>query len=375
MTAGISLINYVTRIQFGYGAASTLEGELDRLDVRRPLLVTDKGVIAAGLVGMVPRKLPWHACYDVTPSNPTEAAVRQAAAIYVDAGCDGVVALGGGSPIDLAKGIALAVTHEGPLIGYALAHGGMDRITARTAPVIAVPTTSGTGSEVARATVVIMADGAKRVIASPFLVPRAAICDPELTLTQPPGLTAAVGFDAIAHCVETFCSPVVNPPAEAIALDGLERALANIEQAVRDGTNRDARWHMMMASLQGGMAFQKGLGAVHALSHPLGELGLHHGTLNAVLLPSVLRRNEAFIGPKLARIGEMLALTASESFADHLARLMARLSLPSSLSQLGVRRDCIADIARKAAIDTCSATNPAPLGVADYEELLATVLR
>src|SRR5205085_1521399 len=234
-----------------------------------------------------------HAVFDATPSNPTERAVRAAVEVYRAEHCDGLVAIGGGSSIDLAKGAAIAATHDGPLAGYATIEGGAARITDKVAPLIAIPTTAGTGSEVARGAIVIVDDGRKLGFHSWHLVPKAAICDPELTLALPPFLTAATGMDAIAHCMETFMAPAVNPPADGIALDGLERAWANIEKATRDGSDREARFHMMSASMQGAMAFQKGLGCVHSLSHSLGGANpkLHHGTLNAMFLPAVVRFN------------------------------------------------------------------------------------
>ncbi len=201
--------------------------------------------------------------------------------------------MGGGSAIDCAKGVAIAATHDGPLTHYATIEGGSPRITDKAAPLIAVPTTSGTGSEVARGAIIIVDDHRKLGFHSWHLVPKAAICDPELTLGLPPKLTAATGMDAIAHCMETFMSPAVNPPADGIALDGLERGWANIERATRDGSDREARFNLMSASMEGAMAFQKGLGCVHSLSHSLGGVDprLHHGTLNAMFLPAVIRFN------------------------------------------------------------------------------------
>src|SRR5690606_1311405 len=232
-----------------------------------PLIVTDAGVKAAGLLertqaalGSLPQ-----AVFAETPSNPTEAAVRAAAAVYQQHGCDGLIAVGGGSAIDCAKGVAIAATHEGPLKAYATIEGGSPKITDRGAPLLAVPTTAGTGSEVARGAIVIVDDHRKLGFHSWFLMPKAAICDPELTLGLPPRLTAATGMDAIAHCMETFMSAAFNPPADGIALDGLERAWGHIERATQDGSDREARLNLMSASMQGAMAFQKGLGCVHSL--------------------------------------------------------------------------------------------------------------
>ena len=296
----MALIYYLTHVHLGFGTIDELKSECARVGIRRPMVVTDKGVAAAGLAqraidatGGLPVTV-----FDETPSNPTEAMVMKATAQYKDAGCDGLIAIGGGSSIDLAKGIAIAATHPEPLTTYATIEGGSGKITEAAAPLIAIPTTAGTGSEVARGAIIILEDGRKLGFHSWHLLPKSAICDAELTLGLPPMLTAATGMDAIAHCIETFLAPAFNPPADGIALDGLERAWANIERATRDGADRDARLNMMSASMQGAMAFQKGLGCVHSLSHPLGgvkvdgKTGLHHGTLNAVVLPAVLRFNE-----------------------------------------------------------------------------------
>ena len=282
----MAFINFITQIQFEFGAIRLLRSECERLGFTRPLVITDAGVKAAGLLEIALRCLNPSSVtalpvsvFDATPSNPTEAAVRAAATAYQAAGCDGLIAVGGGSAIDCAKGVAIAVTHGGPLARYATIEGGSPLITERVAPIIAVPTTSGTGSEVARGAIVIVDDGRKLGFHSWHLVPKAAICDPELTLGLPPRLTAATGMDAVAHCMETFMASAFNPPADGIALDGLARAWHHIERATTNGEDREARLNLMSAAMQGAMAFQKGLGCVHSLSHSLGGvnplLGLH----------------------------------------------------------------------------------------------------
>ncbi|MFN5178574.1 iron-containing alcohol dehydrogenase, partial [Limnohabitans sp.] len=291
----MSFINYITQIQIDFGALALLKAECERVGISRPLVVTDAGVKAVGILDKALAALPGLqvSVFDQTPSNPTEAAVRAAAAIYKQQGCDGLIALGGGSSIDCAKGVAIAATHEGPLKTYATIEGGSPKITDRVAPLIAVPTTAGTGSEVARGAILIVDDGRKLGFHSWFIVPKAAICDPELTLGLPPVLTAATGMDAIAHCMETFMASAFNPPADGIALEGLARGWAHIERATTHGQDREARLNMMSASMQGAMAFQKGLGCVHSLSHSLGGVNtrLHHGTLNAMFLPAVVTFN------------------------------------------------------------------------------------
>src|SRR5947208_5236378 len=208
---------------------------------------------------------------------------------------------------------------------------------------------------------------------STHLFPARALCDPDLTLELPPYLTAATGMDARTHCMETYLSPLVNPPAEAIALDGVQRAARWIEEATNDGSNREARWNMMMASMEGALTFQKGLGAVHAMAHPLGaldELALHHGTLNAVLLPAVLRYNEPAATEKYARLREVIGLEPGGDLAGHVAALNQTLGLPSGLAEMGVTANMIGRIAADAEADPSTETNARPVMRAVYERLL-----
>jgi 4-hydroxybutyrate dehydrogenase len=369
----MDLISYLTRIQFGAGALSCLADELATLGARAPLIVTDRGVVAAGLAArvaaMLPGKVP---VFDETPGNPTEAAMRQAAAVYVQGACDGIVAVGGGSSIDLAKAVALIVSHPEPLAQYAAILGGVPRISAAMPPVIAIPTTAGTGSEVGRAALITLDDGRKLGFISPHLIPNVAICDPELTLGLPPSLTAATGMDAISHCIETFLSPRFNPPADAIALDGLARAVRWLPRAFAEGNNLAARSEMMMAALQGGMCFQKGLGAVHAMSHPLGGLAtprLHHGTLNAVIMPAVLRMNAAYAEAKYVRLRAAVGVGPDADLATFVEDLNRRLGLPASLAAMGVPAECLPRMIEGAMLDHSSATNPRPMTAADYARL------
>jgi 4-hydroxybutyrate dehydrogenase len=367
-------IFYLSHVRFGYGALAELGQALDGFGIARPLVVTDAGVRSAGLLDRVLAACPAPTTdFDGTPTNPTEEVVAAALAFYRAEGCDGVIGLGGGSPIDLAKGVALLATHPGPLATYAAILGGIPRITAATVPVVAIPTTAGTGSEVGRAALITLADGRKLGFISPHLIPKAAICDPELTLGLPARLTAATGMDSVTHCVETYLSPRFNPPAEAIAPDGLARAIAWIERAVADGGDRSARQEMMMAALEGGLTFQKGLGAVHALSHPLGGLkepSLHHGTLNAVLLPAVLRFNEPAAAEKYRVLRRVLGLPEDASLPGFFAGLSARLGLPESLRAMGVPEACLPEIARNATLDHSAATNPRLASEAEFLALL-----
>lgn len=378
----MALIYYVTQIQFEFGAIQLLKQECQRVSIGKPLIVTDQGVKAAGILQKALDALPGMAVavFDQTPSNPTEAAVRAAVAVYHAQGCDGLIAVGGGSAIDCAKGVAIAATHEGPLTHYATIEGGSPRITERVAPLIAVPTTSGTGSEVARGAILIVDDHRKLGFHSWHLVPKAAICDPELTLGLPARLTAATGMDAVAHCMETFMAPAFNPPADGIALDGLARAWAHIERATTDGSDREARFNLMSASMQGAMAFQKGLGAVHSLSHSLGGVNplLHHGTLNAMFLPAVVRFNAQAESirkeRRLDRMAQAMGLASGGDIPDALRDMNARLGLPTGLGAMGVQADWFGKIVTGALADHCHKTNPRVASAGEYEALLAESL-
>ena len=379
----MAFIYYLTHIHIGADSLLQLKSECERVGIHRPLVVSDKGVVAAGLVERATATLGGMPCtlFDDTPSNPTEAMVRRATDLYRESGCDGLIAVGGGSAIDLAKGVAILATHPGELKTYATIEGGSTRITQAAAPLIAVPTTAGTGSEVARGAIVILDDGRKLGFHSWHLLPRSAICDPLLTLGLPPYLTAATGMDAIAHCVETFLSPAFNPPADGIALDGLERAWSSIETATGDGSNVEARLNMMSASMQGAMAFQKGLGAVHSLSHPLGgqkidgKTGLHHGTLNAVVMPAVLRFNASAPSVikenKMARLKHAMRLDPSADIAESVTLMCARLGLPRGLGQMGVKKDMFDDVIQGALVDHCHKTNPRVASAEEYRQLLS----
>jgi 4-hydroxybutyrate dehydrogenase len=375
-------ILYLTQIDIDFGAVRLLPEECQRAGMRKPLIVTDAGVRAAGVLNLALAALgdvP-HAVFDQTPSNPTEAGVRAACEVLKREGCDGLVAVGGGSSIDLAKGVAIAATHEGPLKTYATIEGGSPKISERVLPLIAVPTTAGTGSEVARGAIVIVDDGRKLGFHSWHLMPKAALLDPDLTLGLPPMLTAATGMDAIAHCLETFMAPAVNPPADGIALDGLERGWAHIERATRNGADRDARWAMMSASMQGAMAFQKGLGCVHSLSHSLGGVNprLHHGTLNAMFLPAVVRFNAD--SPSIQNEARLHAMglpgcdARGTEVAEAITAMNARLGLPSGLRAMGVTEDLFEPVIDGAMADHCHKTNPRIATRDDYRAMLVAAM-
>ena len=374
----VATFTFPNRILFGAGAQSGLAAELHRLGVVRPLIVTDPGLLAAGLVGPVVAPLGKHAIvYSGVHANPTEEDVLGGLALYRDAGCDGLVGLGGGSPIDAAKAIRLLVTHPGRLADYDWTRGGQDRIQSALPALVALPTTAGTGSEAGRGALIQLPQtGRKTLVLSPFLLPSTAICDPDLTRALPPSLTAGTGMDALTHCVESYLSIMFHPICDGIAVEGLKWIFRGLETAVREGTDSEARSAMMMGALLGGISFHKGLGVVHSLAHALGGEGrVHHGTLNAILLPHALRFNRAAAGNRMAELAGRLGLGRSDDAAGHLITLtelvLTRLPLPRRLGQLDeLHHDRIPEYARLALLDHCHRTNPRPCTQADLEDLL-----
>jgi 4-hydroxybutyrate dehydrogenase len=374
----LGTFTFPTRVLFGNGARASLAVELARLGITRPLVVTDAGVLAAGLVAEVipPADFTPVFQFDVHP-NPTEEDVLAGLDRYRAEGCDGLIGLGGGSPIDAAKAVRLLVSHPGRLADYDLTRGGQDRIRANMPPMVAIPTTAGTGSEVGRGALIQLPQtGRKSAVLSEYLLPPTAICDPELTRDLPAVLTAGTGMDAFSHCVESYLSTAFHPICDGVAVEGLRYISKGLEAAVREGSNSEARVAMMMGALLGGISFHKGLGVVHSLSHALGCDGrVHHGTLNAILLPHSLRFNKEASGARMADLAGRLGLGRGGDACGHLITLtellLARLPLPRRLGQLdGLLRDRISEYARLAMLDHCHRTNPRSCTAADLEDLL-----
>ncbi|MDR3620128.1 MAG: iron-containing alcohol dehydrogenase [Paludisphaera borealis] len=372
-----SIFTFPNRIVFGAGSLRSLPGELRRLNVARPLVVTDPGLVGSGLADAVLDLLESPVLFTEVQANPTEDDVLAGAERFQASGCDGVIGLGGGSPIDAAKAIRLVLAHPGPLADYDVNRGGIDRIKPDMVPMAAIPTTAGTGSEAGRGALIqIPGTGRKTAVLSPYLLPSVAVCDPDLTLGLPPVLTAGTGMDALTHCLESYLSTTFHPICDGIALEGLRFIFRGLETAVHDRSNHEARTAMMMGALLGGISFHKGLGVVHALSHALGSEGrVHHGTLNAVLLAHALRFNREAAEPRMTELAARVGLGRAGDGPGHLITLveliMARMPLPRRLGQIdGLERDRISAYARLAMLDHCRLTNPRPCTQANLEELL-----
>lgn len=368
----VSFIQQIGRIQFGFGAIGLVNEELTLLGKSRPMLMTDQGVVGAGVHTQLLAAMqgqPPAAIFDQCPRHPTEAAVLQALDMFRASNCDSLIALGGGAVIDLAKGVALMSTHGGKLGDYSMEAGGAAKITPAVTPLVAIPTTAGTGSEVGRGAGIALIGASgniKAVFMSVNLVPKVALCDPTLTLTLPPNVTAGTGADALSHCLEGYLSSAVNPIVDAIALDGIERLLKSLGTLVTTPADRDARWNVMMGALQGGLSMWKGLGIAHALSIPLDAFDLHHGTLVGLLLPEAIRFARPAAPEKLARLDQMLGGPADEK----IAALNRTLGLPEKLSQMGVPHAALEGVARAASTSVFNKSATRPASAAQYLEIL-----
>jgi 4-hydroxybutyrate dehydrogenase len=361
------------KVQFGFGAIGTLSAELTELGIARPLTVTDQGLMKCGVFSTVRQMMCAEvkdAVFAETPENPTVEGVERALSAYRAGDCDGIVAVGGGSVIDTAKAVSLLAGHPESLVHY---HDHPEKITSLTAPLVAIPTTAGTGSEASRGAG-IHPDSTSRSagVSSEYLVPKVAICDPNLTLSLPPGLTAATGMDALSHCVEGFLAKSVNPPVDAIALDGVRRIFAYLERAIAN--DREARWQMMMAALEGGMSISKGLGPAHALGNTFGDRGFRHGILVTMALPSVLCFIERYAPAKTDQLAEAMGLRSREEVPDAIKAFNARLGLPATLREIGYPdgdRDEMADDAVKSFFNAWS---PHPPTLAEYKALIEEMM-
>jgi len=372
----VTIWSFPTRILFGVGAVAQTGVEAKRAGGSRALIVSDKGVVRAGMIAPVESALNEAeietVVFDDVLGNPVEKNVHDGIAAYRDARADIIVAVGGGSPLDVGKLIRLKVHHDRPLVEYDDAIGGDQHITANMPPMLAIPTTAGTGSEVGRSGVVTLdANHRKTVIFSPHLMANAAVLDPEMTRSMPEFVTAATGFDALTHCLEAYVAKGDHPMADGIALEGIRLVAAHLERAVTHGNDLEARGGMMKAAMMGAVAFQKGLGACHSLAHPLSsECGLHHGLANALGLPSVVEFNEPAVGKRLSAISVLLGgEPTAKGCAEALRQLRARIGLPGGLKEAGVALDKLDTLADLAFQDACHALNPRPCTREDLRKL------
>lgn len=365
----ISIFSFPTSIVFGPGAVSTLPEQMKSRGMKRPLIVTDRGLVGLPVFAEIKRatqdSFPVFAGVD---PNPTEQNVREGVAFYRMETCDSIIGAGGGSALDAAKAIRLAVTHQRPLADYDDAKNGGDLITSDVPPMLAVPTTAGTGSDVGRSTVITLeTTQRKTVLFSPYLMPGASISDPALTVDMPASITAGTGMDAFTHNFEAYLAVGYHPMCDAIAMEGVRLAWENILQAVTNPGDLEARGNMMMSAIMGATAFQKGLGAVHSLAHPLSTIGkMHHGTSNAVLLPAVTEFNASAVPERLAVLGRIMK---TDDVPNAIRALNRDLGIKPRLSDYGVTEAMLEPMLVKAMEDACRLCNPRPCGEAELREL------
>ena len=370
--------NYPTAIRFGAGRVAELPQACRELGIERPLLVTDPGLAAMPMVRAALEGLGGAALFSAIHANPVGDDVEAGLAAYRSGDHDGVIAFGGGSALDAGKVIAFMSGQTRPLWDFEDREDWWSRADpVGIAPVIAVPTTAGTGSEVGRAGVILDEQaGVKKIIFHPKMMPGLVIMDPELTVGLPPHVTAATGMDALSHCIEAYCAPGFHPMADGIAAEGVMLVRQWLPRAVEDGHDLEARGHMLVAAAMGATAFQKGLGGMHALSHPIGALlGTHHGLTNAVLMPYVLAFNRSAIEDRVGRLAGYAGLEPSfEAFLAWILELRARLAIPHSLAELGVAADRLDRIARMAEADPSAGGNPRPFREAEARQVLESAL-
>ncbi len=374
--------SYPTRVLFGPGRIAELPAACAEAGIRRPLLVTDRGLRDMGITARALDLLEdaglGRAIFAEVDPNPTDRNLVAGLKVFGDGGHDGVVAFGGGSGLDLGKMVAFMVAQTRPVWDFEDVGDWWTRANAEgIAPIVAVPTTAGTGSEVGRASVVTDTQAhVKKVIFHPKVLPRVVVADPELTVGLPPHITAGTGMDAFAHCLEAFCSPSFHPMSAGIALEGMRLVQEYLPRAFRDGADLEARANMMAAGSMGAVAFQKGLGAVHSLSHPVGaNYGTHHGTTNAVVMPAVLRFNRVAVEEKLGRAAAYLGIAGGfDGFLARVEELNALFGMPRGLRAMGVEEARIPELAAQAIVDPTAGGNPVPLTQENTERLYADAM-
>ena len=369
--------SYPTAVKLGRGRIKELADACTSLGMKKPLLVTDRGLASMAITGLALDVLEeaglGRAFLAAVDTNPNEKNLEAGVKAFRDGGHDGVVALGGGSGLDLGKAVAFMVGQTRPVWDFEDIGDWWTRAsTEGIAPIVAVPTTAGTGSEVGRASVITnSATHVKKIIFHPKFLPGVVIADPELTVGMPKMITAGTGMDAFAHCLEAYCSPFYHPMSQGIALEGMRLVKEFLPRAYRDGTDIEARTNMMSAAAMGAVAFQKGLGAIHSLSHPIGAVyNTHHGMTNAVVMPPVLRFNRLAIEEKIERAAAYLGISGGfDGFYDYVLSLRAELGVPENLTAMGIGQDRIDELAAMAIEDPSCGGNPVPMTLENTRQL------
>ena len=376
----ITKFSFPTTIHFGAGARKLLGAHLNSLSLKRPLIVTDKGLAALPMIAEISASL---SAAGLSPSvyggiwgNPTGSQVMNGAAAYKVHGADCVVGIGGGAALDVAKVVGLMATHPGDVMEYVWDHPKIRDIVNPLPHFVAVPTTSGTGSEVGRSSVISEeATHIKRVIFSPNILASVVFADPELTVGLPAHITAATGMDALTHNIESYLSPAYHPLCDGIALEGTRIAARALATAVREPGNLQARADMMMSSMMGAIAFQKDLGAVHSCAHALGTVcDMHHGLANALMIDTVMAWNLETVPAKFDELAHVVGVANGAAFVPWLKALKQQIGIAPNLSAVGVKGDHMARLVEIATADICHQTNPRPCVAADFERLFAKAM-
>jgi alcohol dehydrogenase class IV len=370
--------NYPTSIRVGAGRVSELAAACKTLRMKAPLLVTDPGLASLPMTDSILKQCREAGLqigvFSQIKTNPTGENVINGITAYHAGKHDGVIAFGGGSALDAGKAIALMIGQDRPLWDFEDVGDNWKRVNVDgMVPVVAVPTTAGTGSEVGRASVITdQTQQIKKIIFHPNMLPSIVILDPELTLGLPPAITAATGMDALSHNLEAYCTPYYHPMAEGIAIEGIRLIKENLPRAVHNGKDLEARTQMLVASSMGATAFQRGLGAMHALAHPLGAIyDAHHGRLNAILMPFVLSANRAAIEPKIRRLASYLQIdNGFDGFVDWILQMRHDLSIEHSLTKIGIDEQHIERIAKMATEDAAAGGNPIAFSTTQYQNIL-----
>ena len=367
--------NYPTNIWFGVDRAKQIQEACNQLNVKNPLIVTDPGILKTPIIDQINSDLSKKTTvYSEVQGNPTGSNVTNGVKVFLDGNHDGVIAIGGGSGMDAGKGIAFLAHQSLPLWDFEdIGDWWTKADSSVIKPIIAIPTTAGTGSEVGRAGVFLNEDNhKKKIIFHPKMLPEIAILDPSLTLNLPKGITAGTGMDALAHCIEAFSSPFYHPMAEGTAVEGLRLVKENIQEVYHNGINIEARAHMLVASMMGAAAFQKGLGAIHSITHPVNSLyHTHHGTTNGTVMPFVLNFNRSVIEKKFDRLAKFLNISNGfEGVVNWIIELKKEMEIPETLKEMGVKKGDEVKLAPLAQEDPSTGGNPLEMSEDKFQELI-----